>query len=57
MPEILAQIATLSQDWFPKAFQNSPISPLISKMLSIDPKKRPTAIEAYEEFERLIADL
>lgn len=50
---VLTYLSKLGTDWFPKEFQNRPFSFLIQKMLSLDPSKRPTAVEAYEEFEFL----
>lgn len=57
LPEILNFLANLSADWIPEAYIGHPLSSFILKLLSIDPEKRPIAIEAYEEFELLAAEL
>jgi hypothetical protein len=53
---MLIYLARLPPDWFPKELEDGPFAPLIKKMLALDPNKRPTAVEAYEEFELLTAN-
>jgi serine/threonine protein kinase len=50
---MLIYLARLPLDWFPKELEDRPFALLIKKMFSINPNQRPTAVEAYEEFELL----
>jgi len=54
--EALLCLTKLTPDWFPKEYEGRFCSSLLKKMLSLDPSQRPTAREAYEEFERLTVD-
>lgn len=45
------QVANLPANWLPQAAQNSPFSPLLRAMLSIDPKKRVSAKGALALFQ------
>lgn len=46
----LTTAAHLKENWIPSRFSKSPFYSLIRKMTSIDPKKRPSADEAFDLF-------
>jgi tRNA A-37 threonylcarbamoyl transferase component Bud32 len=48
-------IAKLAPDFLPKEYENRPFYSLIRKMLQHDPNQRPTAAEAYIEFQQVSA--